>query len=93
MDETQFGIDGFEATTTRESAPCAVGVSDKIRSGKMNYGQQLRPESERNLSQWELDALDLCREKAAQEIREHPAIWRKLVEIEAKLDQLIAMRD
>jgi hypothetical protein len=52
--------------------------------------QQLRPEEERNLPDWQLMALDRQRAEEDRNRAENPALWKKMREIEAKLDRLLA---
>jgi hypothetical protein len=53
--------------------------------------QQLRPEAERNLPLWQIQALDRQRVELAQNRAANPAIWQKLTELEAKIDKIFAM--
>lgn len=54
------------------------------------YGsQQMRPENERELPSWQLEALDRQRAAECQNAVENPAIWRKLAELEAKIDRIL----
>lgn len=52
-------------------------------------GQQLRPESERYMLEYERDALDRARADEIRDMKSHPALWAKLCAIEAKLDRLL----
>lgn len=65
------------------------GVSTTV--GNISFGQQLRPLAERNLSEPELLALDFRRAKEIQSANENPALWKRLSEIEAKLDRVLEL--
>lgn len=53
--------------------------------------QQMRPESERNLPQWQIDALDRQRVEHRRNVLENPALWERLNVIENKLDRIFAL--
>lgn len=55
----------------------------------MNYGQELRPESERNLPDWQRNALDSRRALDEQRQMENPGLYDRLDRIERKLDRLL----
>jgi flagellar motility protein MotE (MotC chaperone) len=55
------------------------------------YGQRERPKFEQNLPQHERDALDMRRDQHMQNVREQPAIWQKLEELERKMDEILAL--
>jgi hypothetical protein len=57
----------------------------------MNIGQNQRPEHERNLPLWQIEALDRQRAELANNMRANPAIWQKLNELESKIDKILAM--
>ena len=51
--------------------------------------QQMLPEHERNMPEWERDALDRQRALNLQRRLENPALYEQLDRIEAKLDKLL----
>lgn len=55
------------------------------------FQQQMRPEAERGLPEWQLMALDRQRYEEHKNRAQNPALWQKLEELDVKLDQVLKL--